>query len=46
LGHPQARNLPLILGEQGRQVRFMLRDHDAKFSHGFNDVFRSEGGKC
>jgi putative transposase len=42
----QARNLPLILGEQGRQVRFMLRDHDAKFSHGFNDVFRSEGGKC
>jgi putative transposase len=39
----QARNLLLILGEQGRQVRFVLRDHDAKFSHGFNDVFRSEG---
>ena len=41
----QARNLLLILGEQGRQVRFVLRDHDAKFSHGFNDVFRSEGGE-
>jgi putative transposase len=41
----RARNLLLILGEQGRQVRFVLRDHDAKFSHGFNDVFRSEGGE-
>ena len=41
----QARNLLLILGEQGRQVRFVLRDHDTKFSHGFNDVFRSQGGE-
>ena len=23
----------------------MLRDQDTKFSHGFNDVFRSEGGE-
>ena len=41
----QARNLLLVQGEQGRQVRFVLRDHDTKFSHGFNDVFRSEGGE-
>ena len=26
----QARNLLLVLGERGRQVRFVLRDHDAK----------------
>jgi transposase InsO family protein len=41
----QARNLLLVLGERGRQVRFLLSDHDAKFSHGFNDVFRSHGGE-
>jgi putative transposase len=28
----QARNLLLVLGERGRQVRFVLRDRDAKFS--------------
>jgi hypothetical protein len=38
----QARNLLLVLGERGRQVRFLLRDHDAKFSRSFNDVFRSQ----
>jgi putative transposase len=27
----QARNLLLVLGERGRQVRFLVRDHDAKF---------------
>jgi putative transposase len=26
----QARNLRLILGEQGRRARFLLRDRDAK----------------
>ena len=41
----QARNLLLVLGERGRQVRFLLRDHDAKFSRSFDDVFRSEGGE-
>ena len=41
----QARNLLLVLGERGRQVRFVLRDHDAKFCRSFNDVFCSEGGE-
>jgi len=39
----QARNLLLVLGERGRQLRFLLRDRDAKFSRAFDDVFRSEG---
>jgi putative transposase len=41
----QARNLLLVLGEQGRRVPFLLRDRDAKFARSFDDVFRSEGGK-
>ena len=41
----QARNLLLVLREQGRHVRFFVRDHDAKFSPSFDDVFRSEGGE-
>jgi putative transposase len=41
----QARNLMLVLGERGRQVRFVLRDRDAKFCHSFDDVFRSQGGE-
>jgi putative transposase len=39
----QARNLLLVLGEQGRPTRFVLRDRDAKFCRGFDDVFGSEG---
>ena len=38
----QARNLMLVLGDQGRQVRFLLRDRDAKFTRAFDDVFRSD----
>jgi len=41
----QARNLLLVLGEKGRQVRFLVRDHDAKFPRSFGDVFRAEGAE-
>jgi putative transposase len=41
----QARNVPLALEEQGRRVRFLLRDRDAKFRRGFDDVFRAEGAE-
>ena len=41
----QARNLLLVLGERGRQVRFLVHDRDAKFCHGFDEVFRSDGGE-
>jgi DNA-binding CsgD family transcriptional regulator len=41
----QARNLLLILGEQGRGVRFLVRDRDAKLCRGFDDMFGSEGGE-
>jgi putative transposase len=41
----QARNLLLMLGEPGRRLCFVLRDRDAKFCRGFDDVFRSEGGE-
>jgi len=39
----QARNLLLALSERGRRVRFVIRDRDAKFCRGFDDVFGSEG---
>jgi transposase InsO family protein len=41
----QARNLLLGVGEPGRRIRFLLRDHDAKFCRSFDDVFRSEGAE-
>jgi putative transposase len=41
----QARNLLLVLGERDRQVRFLVRDRDAKFCRGFDDVFRAEGAE-
>jgi putative transposase len=39
----QARNLLLVIAEQGQQLRFLIRDRDAKFSRSFDDVPRSEG---
>jgi putative transposase len=39
----QARNLLLRLEDQGRRVRFLVRDRDTKFCRAFDDVFRSEG---
>ncbi|HTE67548.1 MAG TPA: integrase core domain-containing protein [Actinomycetes bacterium] len=41
----QARNLLLALGERGRRLCFLLRDHDAKFSRSFDDVFCAEGAE-
>jgi putative transposase len=41
----QARNLQLVPGEQGRRMRFLLRDRDAKFTRSFDDVFRAEGAQ-
>jgi putative transposase len=38
----QARNLLLTLEERGHRVRFLVRDRDAKFCRGFDDVFGSE----
>jgi putative transposase len=40
----QARNL-LVLPEQHRRVRFLLRDRDAKFCRSVDDVFRAEGAE-
>jgi len=41
----QARNLLLVLGEQGRRARFVLHDRDAKFCRSFDDVVRSDGAE-
>jgi putative transposase len=41
----QARNLLLVLGERGRRVRFLVRNRDAKFCRGFDDVFRADGAQ-
>ena len=34
----------MALNDGEVSVRFLLRDHDAKFPRGFDEVFRSEGG--
>jgi putative transposase len=39
----QARNLLFVIAERGQQLRFLIRDRDAKFSRSFDDVIRSEG---
>jgi putative transposase len=39
----QARNLLVVLEERRRRTRFLIRDRDAKFCRGFDDVFGSEG---
>ena len=39
----QARNLSLVLAEQARPSRFLIRDRDAKFTASFDEVFRAGG---
>jgi putative transposase len=39
----QARDLVWKLQDAGSSVRFLIRDKDAKFGGGFDEVFRSEG---
>jgi len=39
----QARQLAWSLSERVASIRFLIHDRDSKFSHAFDDVFRSEG---
>jgi putative transposase len=41
----QARNLFLATADGGQRLRFVLRDRDAKFCRGFDDVFGAEGAE-
>jgi transposase InsO family protein len=39
----QARNLMIAFADEGVRMKFLIRDRDAKFSHSFDEVFRTEG---
>ena len=41
----QARNLAITLEDQGRAVRFLVRDRDAKFVGPFDEVLKSAGAR-
>jgi len=41
----QARNVAMDLNDQELPARFLLRDHDAKFTGSFDEMFYSEGAK-
>jgi putative transposase len=38
----QARNLVMQLGDE-HPFRFLVHDRDTKFTHAFNEIFRTEG---
>ncbi len=40
----QARNLVMQLGDE-HSFRFLIHDRDSKFSHAFEEIFRTEGIK-
>jgi putative transposase len=43
----QARNLMLDLGDHADAFKSLIRDHDAKFTAMFDEVFRAEAsGSC
>src|SRR2546425_12562217 len=39
----QARQLAWSLSERPTPIRFLIHDRDSKFTHGFDETFRSEG---
>jgi putative transposase len=41
----QARNVAMDLDDRARPVRFLLRDHDAKFTSRFDEVFHTQAAK-
>jgi putative transposase len=41
----QARNVAMDLNDQDLGVRILLRDHHAKFTRSFDEVFRTEGAE-
>src|ERR1039457_4586752 len=45
LGHPEARNLAMTLEDEGRVVKFLIRDRDAKFVGPFDEVMTSIGAR-
>jgi hypothetical protein len=46
LDHPASRNLLLVLQERTRRTRFLIRDRDAKFCRGFDDVSGRRASTC
>ena len=39
----QARHVTWTLPERPERIRFLIRDRDQKFIHGFDEVFRGDG---